>query len=62
MKKPQIVMLKKGSKIKAGDLVIREDAAYIIKKFELACGNFVHGPNNCYMTEGYYFRITWKEV
>lgn len=59
MKRPVITMLKKGSKIKNGDLIIVADCTLVE-----ACqsiGKIVHGPNSAELTEGFYFRITWKE-
>jgi len=60
MKKPTITMLKKGSKIKPGDVVVRDDGIIVVKEDCGCCGCTVHGPKSVYMTEGYYFRVEWK--
>jgi len=56
VKKPTIVMLKKGSKLKDGDFVVLDDGITIIKND----GGVIRGPNNVFMPEGYYFRVMWK--
>jgi len=55
-KKPTIVMLTKGKKLKNGDFVVRDDGITIIKND----GGVIHGPNNVFMPEGNYFRVMWK--
>lgn len=60
MKKPKITMLKKGSRLRTGDIIVRDDGVFTIKKDGIAHGRKVHGPEDGLLTEGYYFRITWE--
>jgi hypothetical protein len=57
-KKPQVVMLKRGSKLKKGDFVIPQDGNVLM--ITSGDGDTVRGPNSFHLTEGYYFRIVWK--
>lgn len=60
MKKPTIVMLKKGSKVKPGNIVVRDDGVIVVEESKGCCGMRVRGQKSEDMPEGYYFRVVWK--